>query len=193
MIVPFLRQDLQLLPGSSSEHGSPTWLLYDVLRNKYFSIGRTAFQLISNWSGGIDIDQFIKKIQNKGLSIKKQDTEDFINFLKINSLIIHSTRHDVGLLVKEKESQEKNWLIRLIHNYLFFRIPLVKPDKWLKQTLPLARLFSSKLTRYTIYILGAIGLYLVVQQWEYFLKTFLYFFTWDGFIFYALALFFIKA
>ena len=63
MIVPFLRQDLQLLPGSSSEHGSPTWLLYDVLRNKYFSIGRTAFQLISNWSGGIDIDQFIKKIQ----------------------------------------------------------------------------------------------------------------------------------
>ena len=119
MIVPFLRQDLQLLPGSSSEHGSPTWLLYDVLRNKYFSIGRTAFQLISNWSGGIDIDQFIKNIQNKGLSIEKQDTEDFINFLKINSLIIHSTRHDIGLLVKEKESQEKNWLIRLIHNYLF--------------------------------------------------------------------------
>ena len=36
MIVPFLRQDLQLLSGSSSEHGSPTWLLYDVLRNKYF-------------------------------------------------------------------------------------------------------------------------------------------------------------
>ena len=193
MIVPFLRQDLQLLPGSSSEHGSPTWLLYDVLRNKYFSIGRTAFQLISNWSGGIDIDQFIKKIQNKGLSIEKQDTEDFINFLKINSLIIHSTRHDVELLVKEKESQEKNWLIRLIHNYLFFRIPLVKPDRWLKHTLPLARLFSSKPTRYVIYILGAIGLYIVIQQWEYFLKTFLYFFTWDGFIFYALALFFIKA
>ena len=54
MIVPFLRQDLQLLPGSSSEHGSPTWLLYDVLRNKYFfSALKYSKQLVKGKKGRI--------------------------------------------------------------------------------------------------------------------------------------------
>jgi len=193
MIVPFLREDLQLLPGSTAEDGSPSWLLYDVLRNKYFSLGKTAFQLLSHWIGGKDLENFMIAMKKKGLQIEQHEAEELINFLSNNSLIIHSNRHDIGLLMKEKESQNKNWFINLIHNYLFFRIPLVKPDQWLKKTLPIARFFSSKSIRYVIYFLGILGVFSVIQQWEDFIQTFLYFFSWKGLFFYGLSLFAIKA
>ena len=62
MIIPYLREDLEILRGNSREDGSPAWLLYDALRNKYFTLGLTAFKLIKNWSGGEDIKVFEKKI-----------------------------------------------------------------------------------------------------------------------------------
>ena len=61
MIIPYLRQDLEILRGNSREDGSPAWLLYDAIRNKYFTIGLTAFKLIKNWRGGEDIDNFQTK------------------------------------------------------------------------------------------------------------------------------------
>ena len=51
MIIPYLRQDLEVFRGNSREDGSPAWLLYDAIRNKYFTLGLTAFKLIKNWSG----------------------------------------------------------------------------------------------------------------------------------------------
>ena len=69
MIIPYLRQDLEILRGNSREDGSPAWLLYDAIRNKYFTIGLTAFKLIKNWHGGEDIDNFQKKISSEGLEL----------------------------------------------------------------------------------------------------------------------------
>ena len=60
MIIPYLRQDLEIFRGNSREDGSPAWLLYDAVRNKYFTLGLTAFRLIKNWRGGEDIQNFEK-------------------------------------------------------------------------------------------------------------------------------------
>ena len=56
MIIPHLRQDLEIFRGNSREDGSPAWLLYDAIRNKYFTLGITAFRLIKNWRGGEDLE-----------------------------------------------------------------------------------------------------------------------------------------
>ena len=61
MIIPYLRQDLEIFRGNSREDGAPAWLLYDAVRNKYFTLGLTAFKLIKNWRGGEDIQNFEKK------------------------------------------------------------------------------------------------------------------------------------
>ena len=34
MIIPYLREELEIFRGNSSEDGSPAWQLYDALRNK---------------------------------------------------------------------------------------------------------------------------------------------------------------
>ena len=69
MIIPYLRQDLEILRGNSREDGSPAWLLYDAIRNKYFTLGITAFRLIKNWKGGEDLKKFEKKLIHKALRL----------------------------------------------------------------------------------------------------------------------------
>ena len=59
MLTPIIRQNLQLLPGTPMEDGSPSWLLYDNLRNKYFTLGINAFRMLKHWIAGIDSKKFI--------------------------------------------------------------------------------------------------------------------------------------
>ena len=128
MIIPYLREDLEILKGNSREDGSPAWLLYDALRNKYFTLGLTAFKLIKNWSGGEDIKVFEKKINRDGIEADSDEIKKFIDFLQLNNLIIQPRGQFDNILLKQKNAQKKNWLLFLIHWYLFFKIPLVKPD-----------------------------------------------------------------
>ena len=48
--LPPLREDLQLIPGASTSDGSPTWVIVDPVRGKYFQIGWAAHQILSRWA-----------------------------------------------------------------------------------------------------------------------------------------------
>lgn len=192
MIVPYLRQDLEIFRGNSREDGLPAWLLYDAVRNKYFSLGLTAFKLIKNWKGGEDIKNFEKKINSSGIATSEEEIKSFINFLHQNNLIIQPTGQNIAYLMQQKNSMKKSWLMYAIHSYLFFKIPLFKPDDWLSKTLKYVKHFASKKFRNLVYLFGLIGLFLVFQQLETFKSTFLYFFSFQGLMLYFLTLVFVK-
>ena len=192
MIIPYLRQDLEILRGNSREDGSPAWLLYDAIRNKYFTLGITAFRLIKNWKGGEDLKKFEKKINSQGIETNTEEIKSFISFLQLNNLIIQPIGQGVPLLSKQKASLKKNWLLNLIHSYLFFKIPLFKPDEFLNKSISKVRKLGSKNFRNVIYLLGFIGIFLVIQQYESFVKTFMYFFTFNGLLLYLITLIFVK-
>ena len=192
MIIPYLRQDLEIFRGNSREDGSPAWLLYDAVRNKYFTIGLTAFRLIKNWRGGEDIQNFEKKINSQGIETTGDEIKSFIGFLQQNNLIIQPQGQGVPYLMQQKNSLKKSWIMNLIHSYLFFKIPLFTPDEWLGRTLNKVKFLGSKKIRNIIYILGFIGLFFVIQQFENFTKTFLYFFSLKGLMIYFITLVFVK-
>ena len=192
MIIPYLRQDLEIFRGNSREDGSPAWLLYDAVRNKYFTIGLTAFRLIKNWRGGEDIQNFEKKINSQGIETTGDEIKSFIGFLQQNNLIIQPQGQGVPFLMQQKNSLKKSWIMNLIHSYLFFKIPLFTPDEWLGRTLNKVKFLGSKKIRNIIYILGFIGLFFVIQQFENFTKTFLYFFSLKGLMIYFITLVFVK-
>ena len=80
----------------------------------------------------------------------------------------------------------------MLDNYLFIRIPIVKPAAFLERTIDkVAPLWSyPALTFFAL--LALTGLFLVSRQWDSFLASFLYFFSWQGLIAYGLGLFVIK-
>ena len=193
MLTPSIREDLQLFEGTPLEDGSPTWLLFDTLTNKYFTIGLNAFRLLNYWNADVDTKTFIKNVEQKGVHLKEEELNDFISFLKVNDLISHHNSEDTKFLIEKYKNQKKHFILSIIHNYLFFKIPLLKPDTFLDSTLMFVKIIGSKLVHYIVYVLGFMGIYFVIQNWDQFINTFLYFFNWNGFIFYAFSLILVKA
>ena len=86
IILPKIRNDLKVIETSVAEDGSKRWLLFDPIQNKYFNIGLDALQLFSNWQSDIEIDEFIKILEQKDYDIDKESLESFVVFLRNNNL-----------------------------------------------------------------------------------------------------------
>ncbi|MCX5728512.1 MAG: peptidase M50, partial [Nitrospirae bacterium] len=92
----------------------------------------------------------------------------------------------------QAEAVRPQWLMWLVHHYLFFQIPLVRPDRFLRATLPFVEWLFSKSVAWIIALIGLAGVYLVSRQWDVFTATFLHFFTPRGLALYALSLAIVK-
>ena len=193
MITPFIRQDLNISSGPVKEDGSASWLLYDTLRNKYFSINRNTIFLLRNWVGGEDIDKFIDKIRGLNIGISGEEVKEFIQFLNLNNLVIKRSEDDIQKLLDQKKATSKHWLIKMIHSYLFFKIPFFRPDVWLASSLPFVKFLASRFIRSIIYILGFVGIFVTIQNYETFVNTFSYFYNLNGFIIFGITIVIVKA
>jgi putative peptide zinc metalloprotease protein len=190
--LPVLRNDLQLIEGPVALDGSPSWIIVDPIRNKYFSIGWMAFQLLSRWSVG-KASLLIKRIkQESALDIQASDIESLLSFLHSNSLTLDPASGSSNDYYEQYKASKPGFLMWLIHNYLFVKIPLVKPTRFLRKTLVYVEPLFSITTATMIALLGLIGLYIVGRQWDTFTSTILYFFNFQGLIFYFISLVFIK-
>jgi putative peptide zinc metalloprotease protein len=192
LVLPELRQDLTLLKGPSNSEGVPTWNIFDAVRNRYFRIGWLAFQLLSRWSVG-SANELIDKVNAEtACQLSKKDIDDLLVFLYANSLTVSSASGNGQDYLDQYNSTKQHWLIWLIKNYLFIRIPLFRPHGFLKATLPyLEGLFSTSF-RNAVIFLGLIGIYLVAREWDVFVNSFLYFFDAEGLMAYVVGLIFIK-
>ncbi|MCG8378651.1 MAG: hypothetical protein MI865_04150, partial [Proteobacteria bacterium] len=190
--LPVLRHDLQLVEGPVALDGSPTWIIIDHLRNKYFSIGWTAFQLLSKWPIG-KASLLIQKVREETtLDVRVEDVQSLLSFLYANSLTLEPVSGSSNDYYKQYLASKPNFIIWLIHNYLFIKIPLVKPTTFLRRTLVYVEPFFSTTAMAMVLLLGVIGLFIVGRQWDEFTSTFLYFFNIQGLAFYFVSLVFIK-
>jgi putative peptide zinc metalloprotease protein len=192
IVLPVLRHDLHLLEGAVALDGSPSWIIFDPVRNKYFSIGWTAFQLLSRWSVGkasILLDRVKKETT---LDVRKEDVQSLLSFLYGNSLTLEPTSGSSNDYLEQYLASKPGFLMWLIHNYLFIKIPLVKPTSFLRKTLVYVEPLFSATTTALVLLVGLIGLYIVGRQWDSFTSTFLYFFNLQGLAFYFVSLVVIK-
>ncbi|SIS46043.1 HlyD family efflux transporter periplasmic adaptor subunit [Neptunomonas antarctica] len=191
--LPALRQDLKLLPGSHDEDGAPRWLLYDGVRNRYFTLALSALDLIKHWQPGVTAEEMSAYLGSRALECEAIEIRAFADFLISNNLVIARSEGASDYFAKQKRDSQKSLWRWLLHNYLFVRIPLVRPDPLLAKIAPrLSWLFSS-VVHWTILFLGLLGALLVLRQWDSFTSTFLYFFSLEGMLLYALTLVVVKS
>lgn len=191
--LPILREDIKLIEAAPAEDGSKQWMLFDPIPNKYFTIGIDAFELISHWKNGILVSEFIELLSKNDYEIDEEGLGVFINFLKGNSLVKNMDANDTARLIEQKKKSKQNMFKWLIHNYLFIKIPIFKPNKWLDKNLGKVSFFYSKLWTNFILILGVIGVLMVIRQWDEFSSTFMYLFSKEGMLYYFLSLIFVKS
>lgn len=186
--VPLLRQDLRLLPGPAGSDGVPTWTIHDPVRNRYHRISQRAFDLLTFWHLG-DGEKIVNSATRaSGVRPSINDIEWLTGFLRTNFLVQVRTPEATEALERITKASKLNWLYLLLSQYLFFRIPLLRPQRFLDVTSPFVNRLGSRQVLLALLFLGAIGLFLVARQWDGFQSTFLHFFSWDGMVWYGTAL-----
>ncbi|WP_454845024.1 biotin/lipoyl-binding protein [Pseudomonas farris] len=192
MSLPSLRADLQLSAAAPALDGSPRWTLADPVRGRYFKLGAAAMRLLRHWSLG-DPEQVLRAANREpGLPLDGVALEQLLEFLRGHDLISAldpSQRASYSL--KAAAQRQSLWQI-LLHQYLFFRIPLWRPDAFLNRAWPWLERFGPRALRYGLPATLGLGVFLVSRDWQRFIATFPHLFSLGGALAFAVALFFAK-
>ncbi len=189
--LPRLRQELRLTNGAADLAGNPTWLIFDPARYKYFQLGQRAFHILCEWSAG-SVGRLKRRFALRNEVIDDAEVEAVIRFLFANNLAEKPAEGGASAYLNQVNSSRKSWAQQAAHGYLFFRIPLFRPDAFLKATYPFIAFMFSRFTLTTVILLSMIGVYMTSRQWDEFWATFLHFFSIEGFIAYGFTLVGIK-
>ena len=132
-----LRDELTLHEGPRTGDGAPTWTLHDPIANRFYRIGWLEFEILSRWDMG-DIEQIAADIAARTtIAATAAQVETFARFLVTCNLIQARGPDAVERFKRHVAATRKSPAMWLLKNYLFFRVPLVRPDRVLKAGLPM--------------------------------------------------------
>lgn len=192
MALPQLREELALLPGPLLADGQPSWTLHDPVRNRFFSIDWPTFEILQRWSFDDPAMIAASIATATPLQLDSNDVEQVTSFLFDNQLLKPEGRGSARQLAERRARQEGSRIKWLLHHYLFFRVPLWRPDAWLDRWLPAARLFCTRSFALLTLLALALGLSQVVRQWDGFLASLVDTFSWEGLAAYGAAVVVVK-
>ena len=187
-ILPQIRQDLAIEKAGAGWNGEPSWLIHDPLQNRFFRISDKTMRLLSIWQA-IEIEQFV--VENIA-EVTKEEVLELAEFLYANSLSTTPINGDYINLYGRSLAGKKSWWQTIVHSYLFFRIPLARPQPFLDFAWPYVSFLFTRRAVIILATMAVIGLYLVSRQWSQFLTTFASFLSFDGLMLYAVSLVLIK-
>lgn len=192
--LPPLRQDIEILESGPEKSGAPAWVIHDPLQNRYFHIGRETYVLLSLWRSGATADDLAAAASDSlAIAVETEDVEKLAEFLDRNTLLDKADATNWQDIATRASQMKGSLWHRLLHNYLFFKIPLFRPEKSLVRMLPWVEPLYSRRAAIVVVLAGLAGLYLTTRQWEQFLHTFQNYATWDGALALACTLFVTKA
>ena len=188
-----MREDLKLFPAAGNRDGSPAWMIQDPVTNRFFRIGWIEFELLSRWSLN-DPHAILNAVrQQTPLDPSLGDLEQLAGFFRKHQLLRQSNAAGVDYLRDAARRARVGRWRWLLHNYLFFRIALVRPQRFLQAVAPwLGKLYSRPFFFVSL-AAAALGLLLAARQWDGFVHTFNDFLSPEGFAGYAVALFIAKS
>jgi putative peptide zinc metalloprotease protein len=192
MALPLMRDELALHPGPRLADGQPTWTLHDPVRNQFFRIDWQTFAILGHWH--LDDAQSVcdAVAETTPLHPAPEDVQAVAEFLAVNELVQIRNPQAARLLAERQQRLRGSWAKQLLHNYLFFRIPLVQPDRLLDRIAPwLEPFFTRGFLRLTLLAL-VVGLAEIWRNWEQFSTTLVDRITWQGLAEYGVALAVVK-
>lgn len=188
---PSLREELALLPGPVLADGQPSHTLHDPVRNQFFQLDWPTFEVLRRWHMGSAAGIARDITRHTTLQLAVQDVLQVLDFFKRNQLL-QVPPGEAASLAQARQQGQGSVFKQLLHHYLFFRIPLVRPDAWLSAWAPrLAWLFTTWFACLTCAALGW-GLLEVYRQWSSFTTTLVDTLSWSGLLSYGVAITIVK-
>ena len=165
-----VRPEVELLSAPLAR-GRTGWLLHDPLRHRYFRIGRQALEALGHGGG---------------------DDGAVADFLVRNELCRSASAERSAELAARAARRREGWGRALMHRYLFLRVPLWRPDGFLRAALPFVRPLMTRGAAWTFVLLGLLALFLASRRWDVFAADLAQLLRWQGMALYAAALVVLK-
>lgn len=190
--LPAIRDELILFAAAPNEDGTPAWMIQDPVTNRFFRIGWLDFELLVHWADN-DVANLVRTVNEQTpLNVTPADVGQLVKFLTDNQLLRLTTKADVEKTLARAQAMKRTLFEWLLHNYLFFRLPLVRPQKWLGALRPWLMRVNMPLVAGVIGAVALLGLYFVSRQWDVFTHTLVDNMTWTGALGYGVAMLFAK-
>lgn len=186
--LPKLKGTLTLSDYENSHDGSPRWMLHDAVLNEYFQLEWLEFECVSRLHYAQTAQGLVDMVNAQTpLRIDLEDIKSLILFLSENSLLALSSGE-----AQNPEIKEKSLFSKILHGYLFFTVPLFKPQLFLDKTYPYIRPLLSR--GFIVLMLGLfiVGVYLTAARFDEFFHTFMQILTPTGILLSAAVLIFVK-
>lgn len=186
--LPGLREDLALIEAAPRRDGSPAWMVHDPVANRFYQLGWLEFELLSRWGAATAGDVLGQTFDQTGLAVSAEELANLVEFLARHHLLRASEPAAAQALITEAASARDARLKRLLHDYLFFRIALVRPQAWLERWLPRVRFVAGPAFLCLTAVATVLGLVLALRQWDVFLHSLGASMSLSGLVGYAVAL-----
>lgn len=150
-------------------------MVEDPVSGRYFGVGETESVLIEALRAGATPSMAAHSLQRHGL-VRPSDAE-LAAFLR--------QLREAGLCRQaQPDARERapSFWTRLLHGYVYYRVPLLRPDAFLTRLAPFARPLATQAVAQVLRLAGVLGLLLALPQTQLYFATASYLLTPSGFL-----------
>ena len=187
--LPGLNPAIKLYESGTDSIGNPIWRIYNPIAHKYYQLSWAEFECLIRFQTCDTAHELKENLERETtITIEDQEIINLITFLNKNGLL---SSKDSFSGTYEAPQKMPLWK-KMLHHYLFFTVPLFKPDNVLRATYKYVRPFLSKgffLFSMAVLFLGVV---MTIGRMDEFLHTFFMFFSMEGAITIFITFFFIK-
>ncbi|MDD5697261.1 MAG: HlyD family efflux transporter periplasmic adaptor subunit [Victivallaceae bacterium] len=187
-----LRNDLKLFQGELNASGELTWVIFDPVADAYFKISNADYQMIRALSGNLELEQYLQKLESLGIHAGKAEVFTLIKFLQDSNLFMPRYLQSEAQAAKVRDLKKRAFWHQVMSTYLFFKIPLLKPDRFLDRTVETVRLIFNKWTLILLWLIALSGYIGLVMNWHKFTEKFISSISLQGLARYTLAVIAVK-
>jgi putative peptide zinc metalloprotease protein len=164
--LPTLRRDLRLEAAGVDHDGMAVATVIDPVRANYFRLHWPESVILPIWKSCKTRQQLCDRVKEElDISLTDDDIGTIAKFLHHNQLTETDDKGGWQRYLALAEASKHSLTHKLVHNYLFFRFPLVHPQAFLETALPRVEFLFSRLFTTVFLIIGLTGCYLISRQW----------------------------
>ncbi|MFW5858358.1 MAG: site-2 protease family protein, partial [Planctomycetota bacterium] len=187
--LPPLRRDLEFYEGPAEPDGSPTYNIFDPVSGRYSKVGWAEAEVLRRLRGDATLAEVDAALRRETtVRASREDLQALCADAVRNNLTAAPPRPRADGFIRRWRAGQTNPLTWLLRNYLYFRVPLLRPHAFLGRWLPRVRVLASRWAFVLYAVLGVLGLLLLPGRLDRFLHSFPRFFNWEGAFAYAVAL-----
>lgn len=172
-----LRADLEFHALAGHAEAKATWMLEDPVSGRYFCIEEVEALLVEGLRAGLLPSAALHALAQRTLDIPSPaEVRIFLQQLRSANLCRASASGPPAVT----RTAPSFWT-RVLHGYVYYRVPLLRPDTWVTRLAPWARPLASAAVARVLRYIGVLALVLAIPQAELYFATASYLLTPGGF------------